>query len=88
MHIHHQCTVPYTKNLKTCTAPLPMIPAAEDSFKPPCLPLQRRLLGKRMQEDGRDLNLPNEHHSLSLTGLIIISGVSILLLFLVLSWKP
>ena len=87
MHIHHQCTVAYTKKLKTCTAPLPMIPA-EDSFKSPCLPLQRRLLGKRMQEDGRDLNLPNEHHSLSLTGLIIISDVILLLLFLVLSWKP
>ena len=40
-----------------------------------------------MQEDGRDLNLPNEHHSLSLTGLIIISGVIILLLFLAISWK-
>ena len=41
-----------------------------------------------MQEDGRDLNLPNEHHSLSLTGLIIISGVIILLLFLAITWKP
>ena len=87
LHIHHQCTVSCTKMLKTCTAPLPMI-SAKDSFKSPCLPLQRRLLGKRMQEDGRDLNLPNEHHSLSLTGLIIISGVIILLLFLAITWKP